>query len=126
MGTNIHTMSDELGEELWFAAAYGKKAKAQELLRRNADVNHVTCAPFCRDTPLHQAAVNNHPAMVQLLLEHGADRNLKDCEGDTALDDAKYQNNTDCVRLLDPAAAAKEAAAAQAAQMALPSLAELG
>ena len=34
-------MSDELGEELCRAAYEGKKAKAQELLRRNADVNWV-------------------------------------------------------------------------------------
>ena len=88
------TMSDELGEELWTAAADGKKAKAQELLRRNADVNWahrvsgagLSCPIFTAGfgpqydgtTPLHRAAACNHAAIVQLLLEHGADPDLKD------------------------------------------------
>merc|ERR1712153_131556 len=111
----ITTMSaDDLGWELHNAAYDGDKAKAQELLRRNADVNY---ADYNGQTPLHRAARENRAAMIQLLLEHGADPDLKDEDGKTALEYAKEENSTDCVRLLEQAAAAAEEATAKAAQV---------
>ena len=38
-----------------------------------------------RRTPLHHAAAKNRPGMVELLLELGADPNLKDAPGATAM-----------------------------------------
>ena len=36
-------------------------------------------------TPLHLAATEGYSAMVELLLDHGADVNAEDVDGDTAL-----------------------------------------
>jgi ankyrin repeat protein len=52
-----------------------------------------------RRTPLHHAAAKNRPAIVQLLLELGADPNAADATGVTALTTAAQEN-------ADPAIAA--------------------
>jgi ankyrin repeat protein len=46
------------------------------------------------------AATNGHIAMVRLLLEHGADPNLRNYDGVTALHNAVYENQLDIVALL--------------------------
>jgi ankyrin repeat protein len=40
-------------------------------------------------TPLMEAALNGQTAMVDLLLEHGADRTMRDDKGYTAADQAR-------------------------------------
>lgn len=49
------------------------------------DENWVTFAPA-----LSEAAAEGHAAVVKLLLEHGADPNIRDCDGLTALDHTKH------------------------------------
>jgi ankyrin repeat protein len=41
------------------------------------------------NTPLHLAAINGHCEMVNLLLQHGASREKKNEQGNTASDVAK-------------------------------------
>ena len=36
-------------------------------------------------TPLHLAAIRGYPDMVEFFLDHGADVNAVDCDGDTPL-----------------------------------------
>ena len=36
-------------------------------------------------TPLHLAALKGYPDMAEVLLDHGADVNAVDCDGDTPL-----------------------------------------
>lgn len=64
------------------AALRGNEARAQELLRRGADVN-------ARDpwdtTALMLAAGKGHAAVVRLLLRHGAEVNAQDSSGRSAL-----------------------------------------
>jgi uncharacterized protein len=66
------------------------------LLAAGADVNARTTAgketgAFMRDvrtkgeTPLHRAAAYGDTAMIQLLLDHGADREARDAHGDSPL-----------------------------------------
>jgi uncharacterized protein len=52
-------------------------------------------------TSLHEAAQNGDPAMVKLLLDHGADRLLANDDGTTALDLAKKSGNSEVIRLLE-------------------------
>ena len=49
-------------------------------------------------TPLHLAL--NFPALVQYLLERGADSSIKDIEGFTPLEYALYINNSQAIELL--------------------------
>jgi ankyrin repeat protein len=53
------------------------------LLERNVQVNAVDDQG---QTPLHVAAIWGQAAMVQFLLDHGADISLKTKDGETALD----------------------------------------
>jgi len=50
---------------------------------------------------LHRAAERGHLDVVKLLLEHGADPNVQDDEGETPLHHAAaWRDNVDIVRLL--------------------------
>jgi ankyrin repeat protein len=52
------------------------------LLQRGAEVNSI--ASFCFENPLHEAARRNLDT-VELLVEHGADVEARDLEGNTPL-----------------------------------------
>ncbi|KAJ8688200.1 hypothetical protein QAD02_023995 [Eretmocerus hayati] len=52
------------------------------LSSKQFDINETD---FCGQTPLHVAAFRDHPEHLTLLLEHGADPNIKDREGETPL-----------------------------------------
>jgi ankyrin repeat protein len=51
-------------------------------------------------TPLMMAAVRNHPRMLQLLLAHGADLNMRDEYGKTAQYLASSRGHSTCSSLL--------------------------
>ena len=65
------------------------------LLKRGANVNHVTYK--LQMTPLHWAAYQADPMLVQLLLDNGAEQNPNRYEM-TPVDMAGYSGNTECVR----------------------------
>ena len=71
---------------LHLAAAGGRRAVAEQMLRRGADVN---LADMEEATPLHWAAGWGGPPdirMMRLLLRHGADAGLRDEVGKTVED----------------------------------------
>lgn len=73
---------------------------AQLLLQHGADVNHVGEGG---NTVLHFAASNQNAQLVRMLLEAGANKNIKTDQGYTALDIARfpdYKPNTDVIDLL--------------------------
>jgi ankyrin repeat protein len=51
-------------------------------------------------TPLHRASINGALEVVRLLLEHGADVEAKDNDGETALQVAAYKGHDEVVELL--------------------------
>ena len=64
------------------AAGKGDNAKVTELLAQGANVNVQNAAG---GTPLIEAVYNNHADTVKLLLEKGADPNVRKTDGATAL-----------------------------------------
>ena len=69
------------------------------LLKKGASVNvQGTLEGF---TPLMTAAAEGLVDVVRLLLTYGADRNLEDQDGDTALSFAKRNGHTEVVELLE-------------------------
>ena len=93
----------ELGAELGpsalhNAAGQGHLALVLDILsRRPMDVSD-------RDsdgrTPLHRAAMKGNAAIVQTLLDHGADHEVEDIREDTALDMAIFYHHDDVIKIL--------------------------
>ncbi|KAK5125795.1 hypothetical protein LTR85_012071 [Meristemomyces frigidus] len=61
------------------------------------------------ETPLHWACIKGDLVAVQLLLQFGANTNLKDSAGDTALHYASMSGSPDCVTAMLDAGAAADA-----------------
>ena len=61
-----------------FACMHGHIDAAQLLLDKGAEINVIPGGFDYAGTGLHYAAHNGHRPVVEFLLEHGADRNLKD------------------------------------------------
>jgi len=75
------------------AAAARSVLIARLLLERGAPVNARQGTSGLGFTPLMEAALNGQPEMVDLLLEHGADRNMRDDKGQTAGDYARQNGH---------------------------------
>ena len=100
-GADIESRNATGGTPLHDAALGGNVAVIAFLLDRGARINAID-----RDasvTPLMLAASMGHAKAVETLLEHGADRNLKDRFGRTALDRARETADSRTVELLEKA-----------------------
>jgi ankyrin repeat protein len=90
---------DKIGvSALFHAVANGHNKIAEILLNITNLVNDFELDK--RFTPLLLAATNGHIALVRLLLERGADPNIGNLDGVTALHNAVYENQLDIVALL--------------------------
>ena len=84
-----------------FACMHGHIDAAQLLLDKGAEINVIPGGFDFAGTGLHYAALNGHRAMVEYLLAHGADRNIKDTKvGSTAAGWAEHGGHNDLLDLL--------------------------
>jgi ankyrin repeat protein len=80
---------------LIFAAKQGKEENVKCLLSRGADVNEIVPLGYSLESKkimgsaLHKALESDQVGVVDILLNAGADKNLKDAKGRTALDIAR-------------------------------------
>jgi ankyrin repeat protein len=84
-----------INEKLAFAANQGDLTQVQSLLSQGADVNAKGAMGW---TPLYMAM--GHADVVKLLLEHGADANVKDFNGTPNIVSAATLGHADVVQLL--------------------------
>jgi ankyrin repeat protein len=66
-----------------FACMHGHIGAAKLLLEKGAEINAIPGGFDFAGTGLHYAALNGHRPMVEYLLAHGADRNIKDTKVDS-------------------------------------------
>jgi len=79
-----------------YACMHGHIPAAELLLKKGAHINAIPGGFDYSGTGLHYAALNGRRAMVEYLLQHGADRNIKDEKvGGTAADWAEYGGHPD-------------------------------
>jgi hypothetical protein len=81
----------ELDELLWFAAEQGEEGLVIEAIQAGANVSSMN-PEFYNQTAMHCAAQfqAGHPRIIQLLVEHGADINARNCYNNTPLHEAAY------------------------------------
>ena len=70
-----------------YACMHGHIDAAKLLLERGAEIDSIPGGFDYAGTGLHYAAHNGHRAMVEFLLDHGADRNVKDTKVGTTPSD---------------------------------------
>src|SRR3954452_3292431 len=93
-------------QPLGLACFFGHLGAARLLVERGADVNSLARNEHIKTAPLHAAAAGEHkePSMryelCKLLLDHGADANLPQGGGFTALDAARQNGDERLERLL--------------------------
>jgi len=79
----------------------GQRAVAEILIAKGADVNAVDTESG--STPLHHAAGWGRKEVVELLLTKKADPNRRNKAGQTPLDLAISNNQTEVIQILKPA-----------------------
>ena len=84
-----------------YACMHGHIDAAKLLLEKGAEINAIPGGFDYAGTGLHYAALNGHRSMVEFLLAHGADRNLKDTKvGSTPAGWAEYGGHPELLDLL--------------------------
>lgn len=84
-----------------YSCMHGHIDAAKLLLEKGAEINAIPGGFDYAGTGLHYAALNGHRAMVEFLLQHGADREAKDTKvGSTAAGWAEYGGHPELLDLL--------------------------
>ncbi|MGV8081931.1 MAG: ankyrin repeat domain-containing protein [Syntrophales bacterium] len=83
---------------LFYAVAYGHVVIADAILHVTSNIDDVE--PEKGFTPLLIAATRGNTSMVRFLLEHGANPNIRNVDGMTALHNAVFEKHIEIVKLL--------------------------
>ena len=94
-GADIDYSGEELGTPLHIACEEGRVDVVKLLIARGANVN--SKESFAESSPLHEA---KNKEIAQILLDNGADINLKDGRGKTALYWAAVSGDVEMVKFL--------------------------
>lgn len=90
-----------LGNALVYAASWGHVEVAKYLLDQGAQVNLIPVGFDYAGTPLHYAAFQGRRAMVDMLMQHGADPAVRDTKIDALAEDwAEHFGYTDLAEYL--------------------------
>jgi ankyrin repeat protein len=84
---------------LGLACYFGQYEIARHLVIQDADVNMPSCNGF-NVFPIHSAVAGDHTDIAELLIECGADVNVKQAAGVTPLHSAAHNGNIDMLILL--------------------------
>ena len=96
-----HDRQGVINNAFVYACMHGHIDAAQLLLGKGAEINTVPGGFDYAGTGLHYAALNGHRAMVEFLLDHGADKNVKDTKvGSTAAGWAEHGQHPELLDLL--------------------------
>jgi ankyrin repeat protein len=98
-GTKPDTKNIRGESPLWIAAAYGHEAVV-EVLAQRADVN-VNSMSISRRSPLFWPSSEGYERVVAILMEAGADPDLVDENGDTALTVARRNGYEGIAKILE-------------------------
>ena len=82
---------------IWTAAAKGDRKEIELHIVTGTDLDSID---NIGQAPLHHATANNQTYIIKLLLANGANANVLDEKGDTALDWAKSWNRNEAADLL--------------------------
>ena len=97
-GADVNDKDDKGFAPLVYACGEGHVELSEFLIDKGADM-HVK-AGYPALSPLHAAASENYEEIAALLIIKGADVNIKNDDGETPLDWAEEERNTDLADLL--------------------------
>lgn len=83
---------------LYYAASFGLTPVVRHLIDTGADIE--ARGGRCEATPLNIASFRGNADVVQLLLEHGADPEVRDADGRSAMEWAKDRKHRDVLTIL--------------------------
>jgi len=95
----VSAVSTDGWTPLHLASFFGKGDAARLLLNKGASVRARSTNPMA-NTPLHAAAAGHHPALVKLLLDHGANANALQQGGWAPLHSAAQNGDLESARAL--------------------------
>ncbi len=98
LNVKLASASQIVTNDIWAAASTGNLGVVKQALANGMDANLKD--PKSGDILLGTAALMGHTEIVALLLEHGADVNLRSKDGGTALHAAAFLGRAETVKLL--------------------------
>lgn len=96
---NVNSAGADGFQALGLACYFGHEEVARWLIDAGADVN-LAAENAMKVCPIHAAAARRSPALVRLLLEHGADANARQQMGYTPLHSAYQHDDREIIDLL--------------------------